>query len=1627
MSIKQIHIYFLFVLFLAGLPTTIKAVTGNNGPEAISEMIDRIIKEPSSPITMGFDPLLMKSMPVANPTAKVELIHPPEVNNLGTAELSYHFEMTPARNGMQPQLSIHYNSDAGVGRLGTGWDLYIPTITANISRSDLAFGSAYMMDGEMIMEGQQGGQQFYPRRQTDFQQIIRNGNSPNNYTWKITNTKGTIYKYGIEREEVLNGVLRTGNVISEWKLSRVEEVHGSYIEYIYRNCGNAICLDTIKAGNKGEDPHTIIEFSYRPANNFLSKIVIKFEDKKARRESEKYKPLRSYTFNYEQVLETDQLFLTKITHNYYYENISGNLVETPFASHTFNYYDDKEKIEKLTAYIERTGNTEYNSLLIDRTAKLHTVHNPLGGCFTIDYDYAPAADVLGSEEEIEGKLVMKSVRINDGVFDDGTNTKYEFAYSEGIYDDREKTFLGYGNVIIKHIDTEAEEDTDAVYRYILQTYDVASYYTCGNLLGSVTTGSDPTVRYKEERYEYYSYWVTTIENNYNLGSNPNNFSFSPLKYIKTTLYDEGANIMVATEKYYTYYLNEYGGLKTYTYSDKGTLGNSGGGAYNYKLKVEYNNPNASEYIVNLPTKVEVTGDNGTKYRETIAEYDNFGRITKITQALDRSGNTAVTDIKYDGFGNIVEKILPANHKNDRMTYKYLYDRDYNMYVERVEDSFGYRTEMEDYDYRYGIALTTRDMNRYTLTRTIDDLGRLSSVTSPNEQESGKDYTIAFEYHLNQVDKQTTCEPTIELNDPIFLDVPEYIYYDNYFSEETIAKIMGSSEKKECISLWEHEKRAIVDYDNIKIDDCYCSDIATPAYAITKRYDYAHPDDPIETVLFVDGMGRIIQEKRDAEITSSVMDGSNLRTDKNSMIVSGRTFYDPFGRAIKKYHPTTDPLTRKDAFKPGFDQVDPTEIKYDILDRITEVSLPENGITTTSYFVNNTTRSIRSVVTDPTGRENVYFTNGSGLVTEERQGFFRKNFIYDPIGQLVEMQQGNERVQYEYDLMGKCTKVISPEGGETVFTYDGAGNLIEKQTANLKIDNKIIEYKYDYNRLIQIIYPQNEENNVTYTYGNRNASHNRVGRIMLQEDASGAQEFFYGRLGEVSKVRRTIIIPNQAIATYVTQWQYDSWNRLTEIIYPDGEKVTYSYNLGGLLEGMKGGKSYCYNYVNLLGYDKFEQRVYMEYGNKMVTIYGYGERNQYLYQSRVWSSGGTQILHNSYGFTSGEVVTYVGRENELGRMQHSYGHNNEYCLSSADAFHYDGNSRLNGFYNISFRYDNGNNMPMVRTEKEQHIEQDNFISSGILSLKDNRGTFTGSYDANGNLTHIEAYSGEDASLPTGERKFIWDEENRLRSIKDDSYVSHYLYDAQGNRVVKTSGGSENVYLNSLFSGGSSDISAFTAYINPYMEVGPDGQYIKHFFIGNERVVSKLGDLESYGSDPRRIEYAGHDVEGVEINYKDKYEAARKSIKEHYEHFSMPYQGRDNDDYVGGQDFCCYERGIRSGNVGTDKEDEELKQYYYHNDYLGSTVLLTDLSGKEVQHIDYLPFGELFFDICEGDCDWYTRYLFHGKEYDEETGFYYYDGRYYYPNFGVWLNVSSPFDRNTALTPYVFKNNNPGRQE
>ena len=235
-----------------------------------------------------------------------------------------------------------------------------------------------------------------------------------------------------------------------------------------------------------------------------------------------------------------------------------------------------------------------------------------------------------------------------------------------------------------------------------------------------------------------------------------------------------------------------------------------------------------------------------------------------------------------------------------------------------------------------------------------------------------------------------------------------------------------------------------------------------------------------------------------------------------------------------------------------------------------------------------------------------------------------------------------------------------------------------------------------------------------------------------------------------------------------------------------------------------------------------------------------------------------------------------------------------------------------------------------------------------------------YDANGNLVYINTSrvkrDGKEDDKAT-EQKYRWDEENRLLAAdenysikreqsqiclsyaerennrpKVNGFVSNYWYDADGERTVKTSGENEAIYVNyrasrvqcqvclsiaeaqpiitesnSEFSGGNTGTARFSLYVSPYLVAGQGGKYTKHIYIGSQRIVSKLGDLASYGADPRRIPYAGNEADGVTVNYKYKYNQQLQSIKDNYKTFDLPYDGVDNSDYVNGNCGSNFDNG------------------------------------------------------------------------------------------------------------------------
>lgn len=140
------------------------------------------------------------------------------------------------------------------------------------------------------------------------------------------------------------------------------------------------------------------------------------------------------------------------------------------------------------------------------------------------------------------------------------------------------------------------------------------------------------------------------------------------------------------------------------------------------------------------------------------------------------------------------------------------------------------------------------------------------------------------------------------------------------------------------------------------------------------------------------------------------------------------------------------------------------------------------------------------------------------------------FTYNAINELIKViDNAGFETRYKYDFAGRKTEVCHPDRGVSKFTYNKAGQVTKLSTANLAAvsGSPTINYSYNWNRLLQVTYPLNPENNVKYTYGTwgnaQDKSFNAIGRVIMQEDGTGVQLFTYGCMGEVTGNLKSVVV------------------------------------------------------------------------------------------------------------------------------------------------------------------------------------------------------------------------------------------------------------------------------------------------------------------------------------------------------------------------------------------------------------------------------------------------------------------------------------------------------------------------
>jgi RHS repeat-associated protein len=906
----------------------------------------------------------------------------------------------------------------------------------------------------------------------------------------------------------------------------------------------------------------------------------------------------------------------------------------------------------------------------------------------------------------------------------------------------------------------------------------------------------------------------------------------------------------------------------------------------------------------------------------------------------------------------------------------------------------------------------------TYDMSYDDFGNLQSILYPpnaNNQRMSYEYTY---------DQQVNTYVTV-ITDA--LNYTSSASYDVFFGKHTRTTDMGGSN---IYYKYDHRGRlssvqAFNSADTILSIEYW--DQILPIlktnrpdsipWAITSHVDPDNPGNNIRTVLFTDAQGKVLQTKKDAAFASP-----GYPTETEEMIVSGEVLTDAFGRNYSVKYPTTEPLGTETIINMTADTVIATLKTFDVLDRETSLNMPDTTEITTVYdfaICNPNEWAFRKRVTDQNQKTIEYYTdaNQRQIAVKSALGTWTR-FYYNPQGELTETLDPDEiSTFFTYDRLGRKTSRTHPDAGITTFQYDLAGNLKSEQTANLAQTGSEILYNYQFNQLTGKVYPSMQFRNVSYEYGTP-GNGNNTGRLVKQMDATGLQSFEYGPLGEVIKNRRTCFLPfENAFTTFTLINQYDVWNRIKSITYPDGEVLTYHYNKGGLLKMMTGVKNTsAHAYIQNIGYDKFESRQFIEYGNGTNTTYAYYPSNRRL--SGLLTKTGTNetMISNAYKYDPLGNITLLSNnagimDNDLGgKSSFSYTYDDSYRLTLSEG------SWNNGIDTNVFECELAYNNSGTLAHKYQltHLNSaqdpgrsyrnDYFYNGSKPHAPNQISNAYYTYDANGNLT------AESDLNYNNIRKLGWDEEDRLTVNTNHDNLGCYTYDANGERTYKIDAGPVYIDINgqNCLTGFSSTFQ--TLYANPYFVIH-NKDYTKHYYAGSERVASVIGGGLATAPLPLELPVTGFGVNTTQ-DFLQKCSESDEMIRMDLEMSGIP------------SPLQLVDTLSKTINGFTQNNDPENDVFYYHPDHLGSSSFITGPTGEAHQHFAYFPYGDLFIEqSVTNPWPFSSPYKFNAKELDGLTGYYYYGARYYDPRISVWLGVDPKADKAPNTSPYAYCSNNP----
>lgn len=627
-----------------------------------------------------------------------------------------------------------------------------------------------------------------------------------------------------------------------------------------------------------------------------------------------------------------------------------------------------------------------------------------------------------------------------------------------------------------------------------------------------------------------------------------------------------------------------------------------------------------------------------------------------------------------------------------------------------------------------------------------------------------------------------------------------------------------------------------------------------------------------------------------------------------------------------------------------------------------------GITTMTY--NPSSGKVASIK-DSLNYTSYFTYNSLGLletITDAQGNVSTQS--YNSFGNLIMTRDalGNE-TQLSYDENQNLQMVTDSLGNSVEYTRDAAGNVIQ---VNDQL-NRVTSYEYDnYNQLTAILTPLNYNTYLTYT---------PRGDIKTHTNASNATTSWdYDSVSfKVSKV----INPEGQEERFL----YDFNDSLVRKVNKDGTFIDFSYDLKGRLKSRSSASQ-----NNVLSYDKDNLLIFASNSDAAVSM-NYNQYGHLVGTESSHAPGKLILTYDDRGLR--KTLNYVINGESV--LSVAYTHNERKLLSEI-------NATLGG-------------LPVTwqRFWDETGRPETDILSNGLKVQR--------AYDSTGRLTYLsnEYANGEPLSRfelsynTTGTVKEILKTFIRPGQTIPGQYVLKYQFDGLDRLTYASSDGNFSYDV----MGNHTNRGQVHNNLNHLLE---DSDYTYNYTT-NGQLSQKLNKITgekteySWSIEGKIIQTTVRNTnDSIKANIISKFDPFSRRIVRISESEEIRYAYADEDIIVefGNNDSirAIYLHGpgidepiamVRDVNQNGSFEAKEI--FFYSKDHLSSVHDLTDYQGKPVQRYNYTAYGKTRIEKTNQDQQAklvQNIYAYTSREWEQETGDYYYRARFYDPKSGRFLS-------------------------